>query len=284
MSDQNNNAKKGWYMHTSYNEAQQLRARVKAEVAKHANDDNLSAILAGEATSGEDANAKVASKKKANRQLYGILVGQIAIEDLISYLSSNHDDKGVEALDYIMSCHGAGTDDNKLDAADEEYKDIERKGIPDGATIEEANAVLTKMTNLFNMLNNDNTYQMSVERHSRNMILVVKNRSKEHKQELRMQKDKFDATVLGNIPQVAAKLDGMAQNHPEKLNWRTSIVDLLKLLGLDSSLTARKELATELGCPADKMGDSAQMNMWLHKAVLNKLAENGGNVPADLLD
>ncbi|KTF06613.1 oxidoreductase, partial [marine sediment metagenome] len=83
---------------------------------------------------------------------------------------------------------------------------------------------------------------------------------------------------------VAAKLDGMAGNHPEKLNWRTSIVDLLKLLGLDSSLTARKELATELGCPADKMSDSAQMNIWLHKAVLKKLAENGGNVPAELLD
>jgi len=76
----------------------------------------------------------------------------------------------------------------------------------------------------------------------------------------------------------------MANNHPEKLNWRTSIVDLLKLLGLDSSLTARKELATELGCPADKMGDSAQMNLWLHKTVLKRLAENGGNVPADLLD
>ncbi len=76
----------------------------------------------------------------------------------------------------------------------------------------------------------------------------------------------------------------MAGNHLEKLNWRTSIVDLLKLLGLDSSLTARKELATELGCPADKMSDSAQMNMWLHKAVLKKLAENGGNVPAELLD
>lgn len=76
----------------------------------------------------------------------------------------------------------------------------------------------------------------------------------------------------------------MANNHPEKLNWRTSIVDLLKLLGLDSSLTARKELATELGCPADKMDDSAQMNLWLHKAVLKRLAENGGNVPADLLD
>jgi hypothetical protein len=60
-------------------------------------------------------------------------------------------------------------------------------------------------------------------------------------------------------------------------------VDLLKLLGLDSSLGARKELATELGCPADKMGDSAAMNMWLHKTVLQKIADNGGNVPTELL-
>jgi Domain of unknown function (DUF3597) len=83
---------------------------------------------------------------------------------------------------------------------------------------------------------------------------------------------------------VVSKLEGMAASHPEKLNWKTSIVDMLKLLGLDSSLTARKGLATELGCPADKMGDSAQMNMWLHKAVLQKLAQNGGNIPKDLLD
>ncbi|WP_314410825.1 DUF3597 domain-containing protein [Pseudomonas kuykendallii] len=83
---------------------------------------------------------------------------------------------------------------------------------------------------------------------------------------------------------VSARLNEMAAQQGETLNWRTSIVDLLKLLGLDSSLQARKELATELGCPADKMADSAQMNIWLHKAVLNKLAENGGNVPADLLD
>ena len=67
-------------------------------------------------------------------------------------------------------------------------------------------------------------------------------------------------------------------------NWRTSIVDLLKLLDIDSSLTARKELATELGCPANLMGDSAQMNMWLHKTVLAKLAANGGNVPKELID
>ena len=71
---------------------------------------------------------------------------------------------------------------------------------------------------------------------------------------------------------VSARLEQLASTNPEKLNWRTSIVDLLKLLGLDSSLAARKELATELHCPADKMGDSAQMNMWLHKTVLQKLA------------
>ncbi|AHL76333.1 oxidoreductase [Stutzerimonas stutzeri] len=81
---------------------------------------------------------------------------------------------------------------------------------------------------------------------------------------------------------VPAKLDGMAANFPEKLNWRTSIVDLLKLLGLDSSLESRKELATELGCPPDKMADSAQMNIWLHRTVMHKLAEHGGTVPPEL--
>lgn len=86
------------------------------------------------------------------------------------------------------------------------------------------------------------------------------------------------------VVDVKGKLEGLAASNSQKLNWKTSIVDLLKLLGLDSSLAARKELATELGCPADKMGDSAQMNMWLHKAVLQKLAQNGGNIPKELLD
>jgi hypothetical protein len=82
---------------------------------------------------------------------------------------------------------------------------------------------------------------------------------------------------------VVAQLEQRAAANPQKLNWRTSIVDLLKLLDLDSSLDARKELATELGCPPDLMKDSAQMNMWLHKTVLARIAANGGNVPADLL-
>jgi hypothetical protein len=87
-----------------------------------------------------------------------------------------------------------------------------------------------------------------------------------------------------SVVDVVGKLEALAAAHREKLNWKTSIVDLLKLLGIDSSLAARKELATELGCPAEKMGDSAQMNMWLHKTVLQKIADNGGNVPKELLD
>jgi 3-oxoacyl-ACP reductase-like protein len=82
---------------------------------------------------------------------------------------------------------------------------------------------------------------------------------------------------------VVALLTEKAAKHPEKLNWKTSIVDLLKLLGLDSSLAARKELAKELYCPDDKMADSAQMNMWLHKNVLAHIAANGGNIPEELL-
>ena len=87
-----------------------------------------------------------------------------------------------------------------------------------------------------------------------------------------------------SVVDVVAKLEGMAAASSVKLNWKVSIVDLMKLLGLDSSFAERKELARELGCPADKMGDSAQMNMWLHKTVLQKLADNGGNIPKDLLN
>ena len=83
---------------------------------------------------------------------------------------------------------------------------------------------------------------------------------------------------------VVAQLEKSAAENPQKLNWRTSIVDLLKLLDIDSSFGARKELATELGCPAELMGDSAKMNMWLHKTVLTRIAANGGNVPREFLD
>jgi hypothetical protein len=70
----------------------------------------------------------------------------------------------------------------------------------------------------------------------------------------------------------------------QSLNWQTSIVDLLKLLEIDSSVAARKALATELDCPHALLQDSAAMNTWLHKEVLKRIAANGGNVPAELLD
>jgi len=84
---------------------------------------------------------------------------------------------------------------------------------------------------------------------------------------------------------VVSKLDALAKSNPEKLDWKVSIVDLLKLLGLDSSLASRKELAAELGCPADKIGgDYSEMNVWLHKEVLKRIAANGGNIPVALLN
>jgi hypothetical protein len=81
---------------------------------------------------------------------------------------------------------------------------------------------------------------------------------------------------------VEAVLTKLAAQNKEKLDWRKSIVDLMKLLNLDSSLAARKELAVELHYSGDK-NDSATMNIWLHQQVMQRLAENGGKVPAELL-
>lgn len=81
---------------------------------------------------------------------------------------------------------------------------------------------------------------------------------------------------------VEAILNKLAASHGEKLNWKTSIVDLMKLVGMDSSLSERKELAKDLNYSGNT-DDSAAMNIWLHKEVMKKLAANGGRVPADLL-
>ena len=95
-----------------------------------------------------------------------------------------------------------------------------------------------------------------------------------------------DVRASKEIPlvDVMEKLEKMAAEKNMKLNWKTSIADLLFLLDMDQSYEARKELAIELGCPAEKMDDSAQMNTWLHTTVLEKIAENGGNIPMELLD
>jgi hypothetical protein len=82
---------------------------------------------------------------------------------------------------------------------------------------------------------------------------------------------------------IASILDAAVKKSGQKLDWKHSIVDLMKALGMDASLAERKELAQELGYTGDA-GDSAKMNMFLHKALMKKLSENGGKVPADLLD
>ena len=85
------------------------------------------------------------------------------------------------------------------------------------------------------------------------------------------------------VVDVEALLEQKAKSFPRKVNWRTSIVDLMALVGIDNSLEERRALARELGYTGD-MNDTAPMNIWLHKQVMRKLAENGGKVPADLLD
>jgi hypothetical protein len=84
------------------------------------------------------------------------------------------------------------------------------------------------------------------------------------------------------VVDVTVLLDGLAAKNSEKLDWRKSIVDLMKLVGMDSSLAARKDLAKELSYTGDT-GDSATMNVWLHRQVILKISENGGKVPPELL-
>lgn len=93
-----------------------------------------------------------------------------------------------------------------------------------------------------------------------------------------------EAMVLARDFDVTAYLDGLTKASKEKgLDWRKSIVDMMKLVGIDSSLSARRELAEELGYQGD-VKDSAKMNIWLHREMLQRIAANGGQLPADLLD
>jgi 3-oxoacyl-ACP reductase-like protein len=91
------------------------------------------------------------------------------------------------------------------------------------------------------------------------------------------------ATAAPPVVDVETVLETMAAGTKQTLDWRHSIVDLMKLVGIDSSLANRKALAQELGYTGD-MNDSATMNVWLHKQVMQKLSENGGHVPANLMD
>jgi hypothetical protein len=90
-----------------------------------------------------------------------------------------------------------------------------------------------------------------------------------------------EAQPIGAVD-VAAILDKMGSENKQKLDWRHSIVDLMKLVGIDSSLSARRELAADLKYSGDT-SDTASMNIWLHKEVMKKLAENGGKVPQELI-
>ena len=163
-------------MHTDRAESMLLKGRIVAQIAKHPNDDNMHAVLDDEETAGENATEKKASAKKANRQLYGLLIDQIKDSRLVEYLQEHHYNEGKNGLDYIMGCFGIGEDENKLEAADNRYKQIEKEGIPAGATTDEAVALLTEMSTLKTSLNRAESYRISDMRHSRNMVRMVRMR------------------------------------------------------------------------------------------------------------
>ena len=211
MSTNETSMNRGWYMHISREESQQLKGRIVAAIAKHPNDDNMHAVLDGEQTTGDDATEKATSAKKANRQLYGLLIDQIKNPQIVAYLQEHHENKGVAALDYIMGCFG-GTDDNKLEAADNRYKQIERDGIPAGATPDEANALLTEMSTLRSSLNAKDSYKISNMRLSRDLVRMVRMRGPAYRDELRHQKDKFGEEQLENVVVIAGILDGLMRN------------------------------------------------------------------------
>ena len=210
MTDSNPNGR-GWYNHRDYDESQVLKACVKTDMSKHANEDDLFLAMAdaddGE-FAGETPAAKARAKSKAHRQLWGIVAGHIKLESLISHISTNHEDDGHGALEYILGCFAAGANVSKLKAADKEYKTIERNGIPPDATVDEANAVLTKMSNLRDSLR-DSSYEYTDMRHSRNLIHIVENRGKAHAQEVRMQDALFNAAALRHVTKIAGLLDGV---------------------------------------------------------------------------
>jgi hypothetical protein len=108
--------------------------------------------------------------------------------------------------------------------------------------------------------------------------------AKDEKEEMERKHEPAAAPAPTPISEVDVvnKLEALAKG--SGLDWKVSIVDLLKLLEIDSSRESRNELAKELGCPEEFMKDSAKMNTWLHKEVLRKIAANGGNIPKELLD
>ena len=203
-------------MHTNYEESQVLAGRVIAAIGRHKTAEDIFAIVDGDTTSGKDATEQATSAKLANRFLYGIVLDQIKNTLLIAYLQTNHLNKGKDALNYILGCFRAGDDVNKLEAALARYLKILENGIPEEATTDEANAILTELTNCRATLNaaTDTTYHVPNGLHSRFMVAMVAKRGKAFADELRLQRGTIDKTESGtskleNVASVAACLDGV---------------------------------------------------------------------------
>ena len=225
----------GWYMHTGADEANLLKAKVKSAICTHKNEDDLYEAYEGSSVSkfsGAELLDRQNSAKKAKRQLWAIVVRQIKVGSLITYISTNHPDDGKGALDYIVGCFAAGVDKLKLKATDKQYLTYMREGIPSGATAEEAVAILTKMTNLRDSLK-DTKYEISDKRHSCNLIHMVEERGKAHANEVRMQDAALADEIVAQVTKVFGVLDGILRaveaaggEEDRARTMRTMLVDM----------------------------------------------------------
>ena len=208
-------------------------------------------MLCGDTISGDDAAAVT---KKAKRQLFGLILGEIGDQNVTAYLTKNHDDDGKAALDYIMGCFGAGTDELKLKSIDYEYKKYEREGIPPNATVDQANKIITMMSNIHSQLKDKTAdgFTISDQRHVRNIIYMVERRGSEYEHELRMQQDRFDEATLRNVPKAAGILDSIMRHVERKMELKAEDDDKrFRVMLVEQGICAPNEVdVLHVGRPA----------------------------------
>ena len=208
-----NNGKR-WYMHDSAESAQLLKARVKAAISSHANEDTLYLAFNNKPEDeypGDNNTEQKAAKAKAQRKLWGLIVEQIALASLVTYITTHHDDEGHGAITYIMSCFSAGTNKMKLEANFEELFGMIADGIPPDADADAAVTFLTKMANLRDTLK-DTKFEIASPLMSNIMRYMVKKRGKAHAHEVRMCGESFTNDVIDSTTKTAGVLDGILRS------------------------------------------------------------------------
>ena len=200
-------ASKGWYNHDSQQAAIALKAKVNTTARQHSSRTNLIKLIKNKFA--DDNEEEKTAKEEANADYFAILVEQINPNaPILMTICNRYEDKGVEALAYILECFSIGDDPNRAKNADREYDKLKRKEFPTNAKSSDVRDHLTQMSNLYNNLT-DTTRAISPSRHSHDMIDLVENISEEHRRQL--DKREWSEDELAKPDQVATFLEGLAK-------------------------------------------------------------------------